>query len=104
MGVAHNGNLVNARFFARAEEAGSIFATSSDTETILHLMAGSQQGTFINRLVDGLIRVDGAYSLVLGGGHAVLSGSVGLPAARARASGRGVGGRERDLCTWAHRR
>ena len=66
MGVAHNGNLVNAAVLREElEEAGSIFATSSDTEVILHLVAGSQQGTFINRLVDGLIRVDGAYSLVL---------------------------------------
>ena len=32
---------------------------------ILHLVAGSTQGTFINRLVDGLMRVEGAYSLVL---------------------------------------
>ena len=66
MGVAHNGNIVNASILREElEERGSIFATSSDTEVILHLVAGSQQGTFINRLVDGLMRVDGAYSLVL---------------------------------------
>ncbi len=66
LGVAHNGNIVNAGILKEElEESGSIFATSSDTEVILHLVAGSQQGTFINRLVDGLMRVDGAYSLVL---------------------------------------
>jgi len=66
MGVAHNGNIVNAGILREElEERGSIFATASDTEVILHLVAGSQQGTFINRLVDGLMRVDGAYSLVL---------------------------------------
>lgn len=66
MGVAHNGNLVNASILReQLEEDGSIFATSSDTEVILHLVAGSKQGTFINRLVDGLMRVEGAYSLVL---------------------------------------
>lgn len=66
MGVAHNGNLVNASILREElEEQGSIFATSSDTEVILHLVAGSTQGTFINRLVDGLMRVEGAYSLVL---------------------------------------
>jgi amidophosphoribosyltransferase len=66
LGVAHNGNLVNAQMLREElEDQGSIFATSSDTEVILHLVAGSGQGTFINRLVDGLMRVEGAYSLVL---------------------------------------
>jgi amidophosphoribosyltransferase len=66
MGVAHNGNLVNAAMLREElEDQGSIFATSSDTEVILHLVAASGQGTFINRLVDGLMRVEGAYSLVL---------------------------------------
>ena len=66
IGVAHNGNIVNSGILREDLEAhGSIFATSSDTEVILHLIAGSQQGTFINRLVDGLMRVDGAYSLIL---------------------------------------
>ena len=66
IGVAHNGNIVNAGILREDLEAtGSIFATSSDTEVILHLIAGSQQGTFINRLVDGLMRVEGAYSLIL---------------------------------------
>jgi amidophosphoribosyltransferase len=66
LGVAHNGNLVNAQILREElEDRGSIFATSSDTEVILHLVAGSEQGTFINRLVDGLMRVEGAYSLVL---------------------------------------
>ncbi len=66
MGVAHNGNIVNAGLLREElEEKGSIFATSSDTEVILHLVAASTQGTFINRLVDGLMRVEGAYSLVL---------------------------------------
>ena len=66
IGVAHNGNLVNAQILREElEDQGSIFATSSDTEVILHLVAGSGQGTFINRLVDGLMRVEGAYSLVM---------------------------------------
>ena len=66
LAVAHNGNLVNAQMLREElEDSGSIFATSSDTEVILHLVAGSGQGTFINRLVDGLMRVEGAYSLVL---------------------------------------
>ena len=64
--VAHNGNLVNAAVLKRELEArGSIFNTTSDTEVILHLIAGSVQGTFINRLVDALARVTGAYSLAV---------------------------------------
>ena len=62
--IAHNGNLVNAgEIRERLEQRGSIFATSSDTEVILHLLATSIQGTFVNRLVDALLQVEGAYSL-----------------------------------------
>jgi len=64
--IAHNGNLVNAAVLReQLEQVGSIFATSSDTEVILHLIATSHQPTFVNRLVDALLRVEGAYSLVL---------------------------------------
>lgn len=64
--IAHNGNLTNAaRLREELEGRGSIFASSSDTEVILHLLATSGQGTFINRLVDALLQVEGAYSLVL---------------------------------------
>jgi len=64
--IAHNGNLVNAAILREDLEArGSIFATSTDTEVILHLLASSQQTTFINRLVDALGKVEGAYSIAL---------------------------------------
>lgn len=64
--IAHNGNLVNANPLRRQLEArGSIFATTSDTEVVLHLLAGSRQSTFVNRLVEALYRVEGAYSLLL---------------------------------------
>lgn len=64
--IAHNGNLVNAgEIRERLEQRGSIFNTSSDTEVILHLLATSIQGTFVNRLVDALLQVEGAYSLVV---------------------------------------
>eukprot|EP00276_Gloeochaete_wittrockiana_P003753 CAMPEP_0184666624 /NCGR_PEP_ID=MMETSP0308-20130426/62763_1 /TAXON_ID=38269 /ORGANISM="Gloeochaete witrockiana, Strain SAG 46.84" /LENGTH=485 /DNA_ID=CAMNT_0027111315 /DNA_START=243 /DNA_END=1700 /DNA_ORIENTATION=- len=64
--IAHNGNLTNARIVRHElEMRGSIFNTSSDTETILHLLATSIQGTFVKRLTDALLRVEGAYSLVL---------------------------------------
>ncbi|NOY28454.1 MAG: amidophosphoribosyltransferase [Oligoflexia bacterium] len=66
LAITHNGNLTNAGMLRdELERRGSIFATSSDTEVILHLVAASAQTTFINRLVDALMRVEGAYSLVL---------------------------------------
>lgn len=64
--LAHNGTLTNADALrAELEERGSIFGTTSDTEVILHLLAGSDQKTFINRLVDALRRVEGAWCLLL---------------------------------------
>ena len=64
--IAHNGNLVNATQLREELEArGSIFTATSDTEVLLHLIATSQQSTIINRLVDALSRVQGAYSLLV---------------------------------------
>ncbi len=64
--IAHNGNLVNASLLRQElEERGSIFGTTSDTEVILHLVATSRQPTFVNRLVDALNHVSGAWSLVV---------------------------------------
>jgi amidophosphoribosyltransferase len=66
LAIAHNGNLVNAARLRRELEArGSIFASTSDTEVILHLLATSQQSTFVNRLVEALYKVEGAWSLLL---------------------------------------
>ncbi len=63
--VAHNGNLVNAQTLRGELEAyGSIFQSTSDTEVFIHLIATSKERTQMNRLVDALSRVSGAYSLV----------------------------------------
>ena len=62
--VAHNGNLTNA--VSIREELvcrGCIFQSTTDTEIIIHLMATSS-GTVIDRMVDALRQVDGAYSIV----------------------------------------
>ncbi len=64
--IAHNGNLVNAGILRDELEAyGSIFQSGMDTETIIHLMATSREGSLINRLTYALGRVRGAYSLLL---------------------------------------
>ncbi len=65
LSIAHNGNLTNA-LALRAElvERGCIFHSTSDTETIVHLMAIGRGNSVTERLVDALHRVEGAYSLV----------------------------------------
>ncbi len=69
--VAHNGNLTNARVLKRTLQGrGSIFQSTSDTETIIHLIATSNRGPLIDRLVDALRQIEGAYAIVAlwGGG------------------------------------
>ncbi len=63
--IAHNGNLTNARIL-RTElvKEGAIFQSTSDTETIIHLVARSSYSRIVDRLVDALKQVQGAYSLV----------------------------------------
>ncbi len=64
--IAHNGNLTNAIEIRRELESfGSIFQSTMDTEVIIHLMAVSRQNAFLERLIDALKRVRGAYSLLL---------------------------------------
>ncbi len=63
--IAHNGNISNAVALRRdLVERGAIFQSTSDTEVIIHLVATSRQPTLIDRLVDALHQVEGAYSLV----------------------------------------
>ena len=63
--VAHNGNLTNALTLQRnLQRKGAIFQSTSDTETILHLVATSHQVHLVDKLVTALQQVEGAYSLV----------------------------------------
>ena len=65
LAVAHNGNLVNAvELRAELEERGSIFQSNSDTEVVIHLIAQSEKGPLLERVIDALKRVRGAYSIV----------------------------------------
>ena len=64
--VAHNGNISNAMRLRRdLVRRGSIFQSTSDTETIIHLVATSTYRTVVDRFIDALKRVEGAYSLVV---------------------------------------
>src|SRR3954470_14876632 len=63
--IAHNGNLSNAMKLKRElVRRGAIFQSTSDTETIIHLVAMSSYRTLIDRFIDALRKVEGAYSLV----------------------------------------
>ncbi|HEU4538009.1 MAG TPA: amidophosphoribosyltransferase, partial [Polyangiaceae bacterium] len=65
LAIAHNGNLTNAEELrSELEQKGAIFQSSSDTETLVHLIAHSAQRRVEERIVDALARVEGAYSLV----------------------------------------
>ena len=63
--IAHNGNISNAMTLRRdLVRRGSIFQSTSDTEVIIHLVATSAYRTLLDRFIDALKRVEGAYSLL----------------------------------------
>ena len=63
--VAHNGNLTNAHVLRRAlVRRGCLFQSTTDSEVFVHLIAISLYSTVVDRLIDALKQVVGAYSLV----------------------------------------
>jgi len=65
LAIAHNGNLTNALTVQRTlQKLGSIFSSTSDTETILHLIATSKARDTNSRFIDAVRQIEGAYSLV----------------------------------------
>lgn len=63
--IAHNGNLTNAyTLHKQLVKRGCLFRSTTDTEVIIHLMAMARGGTPIDRLIEALRQVEGAYSLV----------------------------------------
>jgi amidophosphoribosyltransferase len=56
--VAHNGNLTNALLLRETlVKDGAIFRTTSDTETIVQLIAKSKREKFIDKLIDTLFQI-----------------------------------------------
>jgi len=65
MAVGHNGNITNSRDLKRRlEKGGAIFQTTSDSELVLHFFARSRKKGTLDRLVDALSRLQGAYCFV----------------------------------------
>ncbi len=64
--IAHNGNLTNALLLRESlVKDGAIFRTTSDTETIVQLIAKSKREKFVDKMIDALFQIQGGYSLVL---------------------------------------
>src|SRR5581483_10780674 len=66
LALAHNGNIVNFQELReRLEASGSIFQSSSDSELIIHLIAGARALELPARVAEALMQVRGAYSIVV---------------------------------------
>ena len=66
LGIAHNGNLTNSITLRnKLVEDGAIFHTTSDTETIVQLIAKSKRNKTIDKIVDALFQIQGGYALVM---------------------------------------
>ncbi len=65
LAVAHNGNITNAMTVQRElQRSGSIFSSTSDTETLLHLVAVSPEKDILAKFVDAVKKLEGAFSFV----------------------------------------
>ena len=66
IGVAHNGNLTNSISIRnKLVDEGAIFYTTSDTETIVKLIAKSKRLKTIDKIVDAIFQIQGGYALVM---------------------------------------
>lgn len=64
--VAHNGNLTNTKLLAqKVKDAGIVTETSIDTELILHLIFLSQKTSLKDKILDAVMQLEGAFSLVI---------------------------------------
>ena len=64
--LAHNGNLTNGIDLRnKLVKEGSIFQSTSDTETFLHLIALSKENSILKKIIDSLYDIKGAYSFGL---------------------------------------
>ena len=91
LGIAHNGNLVNAHILRRQLlERGVGLQTSSDTEVMIHLLTGGS-GDWMNRIKMLMAQAEGAFALtIITGDRSTASGIRGVSARWSSASLRAV--------------
>ncbi len=66
LAIAHNGNLINAPQLRRELlERGVGLSTSSDSEVLLHLLAGAGSSDYMTRIRIMMARAEGAYALTI---------------------------------------
>ena len=66
LSIAHNGNLTNAISLRNdLVKNGSIFRTTSDTETIVQLIAKSKREKILDKITETLFKIQGGYALVI---------------------------------------
>jgi len=64
--IVHNGNLTNAKEVReQLIKRGAIFQTFMDTENMIHLIAKSEKERLLDRIIDALHKIEGAYSFVI---------------------------------------
>ncbi|MEX0837513.1 MAG: amidophosphoribosyltransferase [Gemmatimonadota bacterium] len=72
LALAHNGNLTNQLDLrGRLVDDGAIFRSSSDSETLVHLIAKSRRDTIDGHVDDALSQLEGAFSVVISVGQSV---------------------------------
>ena len=65
LAIGHNGNLTNGLTCGASWCATApIMQSTSDTEVILHLVASAKRNRFIDRFIEGLRQLEGAYAFV----------------------------------------
>ena len=63
--IGHNGNFTNTYALRKQlVKRGCLFHSTTDTEVVIHLMAMARAGSPIDRLIEALRQIEGAYSLV----------------------------------------
>ena len=73
IGVSHNGNLTNSIYLRKKlVEDGAIFYTTSDTETIVQLIAKSKRLKTIDKVIDAIFQIQGGYALVMLTQHSLI--------------------------------
>jgi len=66
LSISHNGNLTNAVLLRDTlVKDGAIFRTTSDTETIVQLIAKSRREKIIDKIIEALFQIQGGFALVL---------------------------------------